>query len=81
MFACTIVSLNFQLVYLQCTSKAGIVEKYGTHLTQRRTPLRVLGYHSRVTCTRSSICTIGLELAVVLTLERKMVRAVLKIKK
>ena len=52
---------------------------YGTDLMQRRTPLRVLGYHSRVTCTPSSICIIGLELAVVLALERKM--AVLKIKK
>ena len=52
---------------------------YGTDLTQRRTPSRVLGYHSRATRTRSSICIIGLELAVVLALERKMVRAVLKI--
>ena len=54
---------------------------YGTDLTQRRTPSRVLGYHSRATRTRSSICIIGLELAVVLALERKMVRAVLKILK
>ena len=53
--------------------------QYGTDLTQRRTPSRVLGYHSRATRTRSSICIIGLELAVVLALERKMVRAVLKI--
>ena len=53
---------------------------YGTDLTQRRTPSRVLGYHSRATRTRSSICIIGLELAVVLALERKMVRAVLKLK-
>ena len=55
------------------------IRTYGTDLTQRRTPSRVLGYHSRATRTRSSICIIGLELAVVLALERKMVRAVLKI--
>ena len=55
------------------------ITMYGTDLTQRRTPSRVLGYHSRATRTRSSICIIGLELAVVLALERKMVRAVLKI--
>ena len=54
--------------------------RYGTDLTQRCTPSRVLGYHSRVTRTPSSTCIIGLELAVVLALERKMVRAVLEIK-
>ena len=54
-----------------------IAMRYGTDLTQRRTPSRVLGYHLRAARTRSSICIIGLELAVVL--ERKMVRAVLKI--
>ena len=60
---------------------ADLILDYGTDLTQRRTPSRVLGYHSRATRTRSSICVIGLELAVVLALERKIVRAVLKIKK
>ena len=55
--------------------------KYGTNLTQRRAPSRVLGYHSRVTRTPSSICIIGLELPVMLALGRKMVRAMLKIKK
>ena len=66
----TVVVLPYLVLYSFC---------YGTDLTQRRTPSRVLGYHSRATRTRSSICIIGLELAVVLALERKMVRAVLKI--
>ena len=35
---------------------------YGTDLTQRRAPSRVLGYHSRGTRTRPSICFSGLEL-------------------
>ena len=67
-------------MYIQQVAKVNVLS-YGTDLTQRRTPSRVLGYHLRVTHTPSSICIIGLELAVMLAHERKMVRAVLKIKK
>ena len=75
--------LNFQFfIILSYINLANIMlYSYGTDLTQPRAPLRVLGYHSRVPRTPSSICIIGLELAVMLALERKMVRAVLKIKK
>ena len=45
---------------------------YGTDLTQRRTRMRVLGYHSPNAQTRSSVSFNGLELK----LERKLVRAV-----
>ena len=45
---------------------------------QRRTPSRVLGYRSRKTRTRLSVCFNGLELEFELQLDQKLVRAVLQ---
>ena len=52
------------------------VYTYGTDLMQRRTRIRVIGYHSLSARTRSSVSFNGLELGLDLELERKLARAV-----